>query len=106
MATNPQAAWENIDMETEHEGPGGHPGLPVKGYRPQSQNNVAIVDEHKVLEERVLRRIEMIGAMPDMDARMAALAKTKVQEAFMWLNRAVFKPTRVDLPEDDNGTPD
>jgi hypothetical protein len=82
-------------MDTEHE------GLPVKGYRPQSGANVALVDENKILEERVLRQIEAIGATDGFDPRMAALAKTKVQEAFMWLNRAIFQPSRISLPEDE-----
>jgi hypothetical protein len=75
-------------------------GLPVAGYVSQSDANVAIVNENKILEERVLRQIELIKATPGYDPRMAALAFTAVQDAFMWLNRAVFQPKRISLPED------
>lgn len=87
-----------------------HTGLPVAGYKPQSAENVAVVNANKELEERVLRQIDRMtdvrgGDGPYVpptghDQRMVALARTKVQEAFMWLNRAVFQPGRVKLPED------
>ncbi len=79
-----------------------HPGLPVAGYRPQNDAKVATVNVNKELEERVLRQIDAMAA--DMEAghdpRMIAVARTGIQDAFMWLNRAVFRPARVSLPED------
>jgi hypothetical protein len=77
-----------------------HPGLPVSGYLPQGADNVAIVNENKVLEERCIRVAEAIRDTDGMDGRMAALAITNIQQGFMWLNRAVFQPGRVKLPED------
>lgn len=80
-----------------------HNGLPVKGYQSQSDEAVALVNENKELEERVLRQIDRHVRNRDsqeIDQRMVALARTKVQEAFMWLNRAVFQPKRIKLPED------
>lgn len=78
-----------------------HKGLPVKGYQSQSDDNVRVVNINKELEERVLRQID---AMYDSDApydhRMMAIARTGIQEAFMWLNMAVFQPGRIRLPED------
>jgi hypothetical protein len=82
-------------MDTEHE------GLPVKGYRPQTQSNVDIANRGKELEERALRWIEEVGATDGMDPRMAAIAKTNVQQGFMWAVRAIFQPARLNLPEDD-----
>lgn len=77
-------------------------GLPVKGYVGQSDKNVAIVNANKELEERVLRQIDSIrNAGSDYDQRMVALANTKIQEAFMWLNRAIFQPTRIKLPDEE-----
>ena len=81
-------------MEQKHE------GLPVKGYVGQPQWKVDLVNENKVLEARVLRQIDTHRTHADVDQRMVALANTKVQEAFMWLNRAAFQPTRIALPED------
>lgn len=80
-----------------------HEGLPVSGYLPQSTDKVDLVNANKALEERCIRAAEAIRDMPGMDGRMAALAITNIQQGFMWLNRAVFQPARVDLPEDEQG---
>lgn len=77
-----------------------HEGLPVAGYNPQTTDKVAIVNANKVLEERCIRAAEAIQKTEGMDPRMAALAITGIQQSFMWLNRAVFQPGRVILPED------
>jgi acyl-CoA hydrolase len=83
-------------------------GLPVAGYKKtQPQAFIDIVNENKILEERVLRQIEKMqrldcgpnGANP-FDGRGMAEARTCIQTGFMWLNRAVFQPGRVALPED------
>lgn len=86
--------------------------LPVAGYRPQSDDKVDVVNKHKILEERTLRRIDQLRhenavarsaeAPEPYDSRMLALAFTGIQDAFMWLNRAVFQPDRVALPEDED----
>lgn len=78
-----------------------HEGLPVAGYNPQTADKVMIVNTNKVLEERCIRAAEAIQRTEGMDARMAALAITGIQQSFMWLNRAVFQPGRVSLPEDE-----
>lgn len=75
-----------------------HDGLPVEGYAPQSQAAVDIVNVHKRMEERWLRLIE---AYQGLDPRWVAIAKTHIEQGFMALNRAVFKPGRVALPEDE-----
>lgn len=77
-----------------------HNGLPVAGYKPQSEDKVAFVNANKALEERVLRQLDAMKANPAFDQRMVAIAYTGIQEAFMWANRAVFQPGRVKLPED------
>jgi hypothetical protein len=72
--------------------------LPVKGYTPQSDYNVALVNNNKLVEELVQRQIDLHlynRDSSDIDQRMVALARTKAQEAFMWLNRAVFQPERL-----------
>ncbi len=81
-----------------------HAGLPVAGYRPQSDEKVNLVNENKILEERVLRQIEKIKDAGGYDVRMASIAFTGVQEAFMWLNRAVFQPSRIELPPPDKSS--
>lgn len=77
-----------------------HAGLPVQGYQPQSDEKIDQVNANKVLEERVLRVAEKIRATEGYDARWASIALTHFQEGFMALNRAVFQPGRIALPED------
>ncbi len=77
-----------------------HAGLPVSGYQPQSSGKVAVVNANKQLEERCLRQIEIMRSQGGHDTRMMALAFTGIQDAFMWLNRSVFQPSRIELPED------
>ncbi len=78
-----------------------HTGLPVSGYKPQTDDKVALVNVNKALEERVLRQLDAMKARTDCDQRMVSIAYTGIQEAFMWANRAVFQPGRVALPEDE-----
>lgn len=74
--------------------------LPVPGYTPQSDDNVALVRKAKELEERVLRHIDDLETRPGVDAEMVRIGRFVLQDAFMWLNRAVFQPSRIKLPED------
>ena len=76
-------------------------GLPVAGYKPQNGENVAVVNRNKELEERVLRQIDKHkSAGQSYDQRFVALAQTYIQVGFMLLNRSVFQPERIALPED------
>lgn len=80
-----------------------HQPLPVKGYSAQSSAAVEVVNENKVLEERVLRRIDdLVGVV---DGRWLAIARTHIEEGFMAMNRAVFQPKRIALPEDTTPPP-
>jgi hypothetical protein len=73
-------------------------GLPVHGYTPQSASNVDIVNRSKETEERLLRFVDSLDGIGD--PRWLAVARTHVQQGFMALNRAIFKPQRIALPED------
>jgi hypothetical protein len=75
-------------------------GLPVAGYRPQSDEHVAAVNAMKETEERLLRAIEAHIASGIADPRWAAIAKTQFEQGFMAIDRAIFQPSRVKLPED------
>lgn len=100
---------------------------PVAGYRPQSDAAIALVNEFKVDEERLLRKLDAFykecaeetarthkllepGASftdwltqypPPYDEAWLGEARRGFQIAFMALNRAVFQPARVKLPEDE-----
>lgn len=95
-----------------------HAGLPVSGYKPQSEAKVALVNEFKADEERLLRKIDALFAANQRDLKLTdtpagikaglhndprwlAVAKTHFEQGFMALNRAVFQPTRISLPEDE-----
>lgn len=103
-----------------------HKPLPVSGYTPQSDEKVALVNEFKQDEERLLRKIDAakeavskaradaIGSLtnpfwimtfdPPFDPKWLAKAQEHFEMGFMALNRAVFKPKRIGLPEDESGT--
>lgn len=73
-------------------------GLPVAGYKKtQPPHLIALVNENKVLEEKILRQIEAHKARgAELDQRSIQIAFTTIQEAFMWLNRGVFQPARLE----------
>ena len=77
-----------------------HSGLPVKGYVDQADDKVGIVNWNKEIEERVLRQIDELNKAPDIDKRWLSIARTQIEQGFMALNRSVFCPERVELPED------
>lgn len=77
-----------------------HQGLPVSGYQPQSKEAVGLVNTNKQAEEIVLRILDDLGAREDVDKRWLAIGRSSIEQGFMALNRAVFRPSRIALPED------
>lgn len=80
-----------------------HSGLPVSGYQPQSDAAVAKVNESKAVEERLLRFMDDLAADEALkvDGRWFSIARTHFEQGFMALNRSVFQPGRIALPEDE-----
>lgn len=81
-----------------------HTGLPVPGYRAQSDHNVALVTHFKQLEEQLLRELDVMADSVEphrFDKRWLAIARTNLEQGFMALNRSVFQPTRIRLPDDE-----
>lgn len=74
-------------------------GLPVSGYKPQSDENIALVNEAKELEERVLRFLDRLAASGRADGRWFSIGRTAIEQGFMAVNRSVFQPGRVAVPE-------
>lgn len=72
-------------------------GLPVAGYRPQTNTNVDLVNRNKEIEERVLRILDELRELPEIDGRWLAIGRTQIEQGFMAVNRSVFKPGRVSL---------
>lgn len=75
-------------------------GLPVKGYVAQHPDAIALVNENKTSEEKLLRRMDDMAKTGKYDQRWLAIARTQMEQAFMAMNRAVFKPERVTLDGD------
>ena len=75
-------------------------GLPVPGYREQSNDAVALVSGNKVIEEQVLRILDDLARRDDVDKRWLAIGRTSIEQGFMAVNRSIFKPERVSLPQD------
>lgn len=80
-----------------------HAGLPVSGYKPQTDEKVQTVNLNKDLEERVLRQLDALGEHADVDKRWLAIGRTAIENGFMAVNRSVFKPGRVNIQEDATG---
>lgn len=78
--------------------------MPVSGYQPQSQVAVDTVNTFKQAEERLLRQLDALAqgreGLPPVDGRWLAIGRTELENAFMAINRAIFQPQRVALPED------
>lgn len=74
-------------------------GLPVHGYVDQSQDRIDMVNANKATEEQILRLLDMMRDGGDgFDQRWVSIARTHIEQGFMALNRAVFRPQRVELP--------
>lgn len=102
-------AYDELAVEDEKQ----RKPLPVAGYTPQSDARVTLVNEFKADEERLLRKLDALYNVTDerglrrmtlpgdADPRWLAIARTGFEQAFMALNRAVFQPHRIKLPEDE-----
>lgn len=77
-----------------------HDGLPVAGYRPQGATALTMVNANKAAEEQVLRILDVLKEDRNIDQRWLAIGRTSIEQGFMAVNRAVFKPGRVQLPGD------
>lgn len=79
-----------------------HNGLPVSGYRPQSNAAVDAVNANKAMEEYALRALDLLKEDPFVDQRWLAIGRTQMEQAWMAVNRAIFKPARVMLLGDNS----
>jgi hypothetical protein len=73
-----------------------HQGLPVAGYRPQTDAAVDLVNKNKKMEEAILMVLDVL-AQTEADKRWLAIGRTHIEQGFMAINRSIFKPERVKL---------
>ena len=76
-----------------------HEGLPVAGYKPQSDASVKLVNGNKQIEEVIMRILDMMKTKTTIDQRWLAIGRTSIENGFMAVNRAVFQPGRVKLDD-------
>jgi len=60
-----------------------------------------LVNLNKQVEERTLRVLDALGQEAAVDQQMLAEGRKQIMDGFMWINRAIFRPQRVVLPEDE-----
>ena len=77
-----------------------HEPLPVAGYTAQPATHIELVNVNKVAEEYLLRVIDELTTKLEIDPRWLAIARTNFEIGFMSLNRSIFRPQRVTLPDD------
>jgi len=68
---------------------------PIAGYTEQSQLNLDLVNRNKQTEEKILQLLDNLKNNPEIDQRWLAIGRTHIEEAFMAINRSIFKPHRV-----------
>ena len=78
-----------------------HKPMPVHGYTSQIDENVQMVNINKRDEEMLLRSLDLYAMNPNVDKRWLSIARTHFEQGFMALNRSIFKPQRIRLPEDE-----
>lgn len=74
-----------------------HRALPVHGYKPQSQATVDLVNANKKQEELALQQLDELAKLEFIDKRWLAIGRTHLEQAWMAINRSIFKPERVKL---------
>lgn len=77
-----------------------HHGLPVAGYRPQNQTAVDCVNAMKAREELILQQLDHMRLDTDVDQRWLAIGRTQLEQAFMAINRSIFRPDRMKFPSE------
>jgi hypothetical protein len=65
----------------------------ISGYRDLSAEEILLMNGTKDIASEVGDLIEMLEANSDLDQRAVALAKTNLQQGFMWAVRSIAQPT-------------
>ena len=65
----------------------------IKGYRDLTQSEVDGMNSIESLEVDTGNLFKQVSEIEGVDPRALALAKTKLQEGFMWFVRSIAKPS-------------
>lgn len=83
--SNPLFKLERKFMDNQHK--------QIKGYRDLTTEEIAAMNEVKIVAEEVGELVEKISKLPETDMRWSSIAKTELQKGFMALTRSIAKPT-------------
>lgn len=100
---SPAAAFEEGYTAVVHDPKDG--ALPVAGYKAQTPETVHTVNLNKQAEEATLQILDALESYPGIDRRWLSIGRTHIEQGWMAVNRAVFKPGRVKLPGGDPSGP-
>lgn len=64
----------------------------IKGYRDLTEAEIAMMNEAKALAAQCGELVAKMTTAHPIDQRCVALAKTNLQQGFMWLIRSVARP--------------
>lgn len=64
----------------------------ITGYRDLTQSEIDGMNSIKALEADAGQLFNQIGQIEGVDQRTLALAKTNLQQGFMWFVRSIAKP--------------
>ena len=64
----------------------------IKGYRDLSEDEIAAMNMCKTAAVDIGKLCEVVGAIPGIDQRWLAIARTDLQKGFMSLIRSIAKP--------------
>lgn len=64
----------------------------IKGYRDLSQDEIGAINMCKTGAIEIGRLCDVVAAIPGVDGRWHAIAKTDLQKGFMALIRSIAKP--------------
>lgn len=65
----------------------------ITGHRPLSSEELQLINDVKQVAAACGNCIEALSAVPGIDKRALAIAKTELQTGFMWAVRAIAQPT-------------
>lgn len=68
------------------------PVTPIAGYRSLSHAELDAINRIKAVGNGVGVLLDEVAAMPAVDPRAMAIARTELQTGFMWLTRAIARP--------------
>lgn len=72
-----------------------HEPMPVAGYTAQPDQAVQMVNENKKVEEGILRMLDQLATLQEIDMRWLQIGRTHIEQGFMAINRSIFKPERI-----------